>query len=352
MQGALRTNRREFLQIAGRILAAGGMLATGCSHTRPLVPYTGVVGPNFYSLESMNPALGKDLRDLPDVHELAGPDVIASLDSLAEMYLKHRDDFEQFHNFSSTVGGPKRKYNSILEGAFWMVQDGKANELESLLKRQTSDDTFLRESLDSMWELKNGYKNTWVKLDDSLLKVYDNLNKRDDVYLPDRDQTTDSLMERALVYHFWNKESYFNSADKKILSAAIKNNTRTKRWADFETVKNRCNDPRLIDYWEQQTPISHVLYYGPRKNVMSTFRSKVANCHDTTNMTVSFLRNAGYKAGNILTKMISGDLHNITYYHDKGLVYTMDNGKKKPTGIAGPYKKIEEAPINIIRFVS
>jgi len=119
------------------------------------------------------------------------------------------------------------------------------------------------------------------------------------------------------------------------------------RWKDFNTVINRLNKPELINYFEKQN-LRYEYYRGDWKTNKSVFKSKLANCKDTTQFSVECLRRAGYKAGDLLVSV--GEGHNICYYWDKDKLYLIDNANPKK-GILGPYNSFRQIPYHIEEFL-
>lgn len=125
-----------------------------------------------------------------------------------------------------------------------------------------------------------------------------------------------------------------------------------KRWERFKAVTLRLNLPELIDHWEKGN-LEYEFYIGSLRSNKSVFKSKRANCYDTSNFTVFCLEKAGYRAGLLwVYSPIIPEGHIITYYKDKGKKYIMDNGRMAgPLGILGPYESLKEIGYTIQGFL-
>ncbi len=108
------------------------------------------------------------------------------------------------------------------------------------------------------------------------------------------------------------------------------------RWEDFETVTDRLNAPRLINYYEKKR-----FQYGLRADHSGDpkwlFQTNVGMCDEITLFTIICLRKGGYKAADHDLGKINADVHgdhHVTIFRGKsGTLYVMDNGRLCKKGV-------------------
>ena len=84
------------------------------------------------------------------------------------------------------------------------------------------------------------------------------------------------------------------------------------------------------------------------KSNKGVFKSKKGNCVDISEFIAYCLNKAGYKAGTIKVGSSNPWGHRISYYKDKGNIFTIDNGMIVPAGITGPFTRFRDIPYTII----
>jgi len=108
------------------------------------------------------------------------------------------------------------------------------------------------------------------------------------------------------------------------------------RWEDYETVTDRLNAPRLINYYEKKR-----FQYGLRTDHAGDprwlFQTNLGMCDDITWFTIICLRKGGYKASDFMAKKFNTDTyqdHHATLFKGKsGKFYVMDNGRPCKKGV-------------------
>lgn len=108
------------------------------------------------------------------------------------------------------------------------------------------------------------------------------------------------------------------------------------RWEDFETVTDRLNAPRLVNYYEKKRFV-----YGLRTEHPGDpkwlFRTNMGMCDEITLFTLICLKKAGYKAADFNPSKFNTDVyrdHHVTLFKGKsGTLYVMDNGRVCKKGV-------------------
>ncbi len=109
-----------------------------------------------------------------------------------------------------------------------------------------------------------------------------------------------------------------------------------RRWADFDTVTDRLNQPRLIDYYEQKL-FEYTLEVEKPWNTRHLFQTRRGSCAEITAFSLVCLRKAGYRASAYDPKIYEKNFpwpHLAVVFKGKsGLLYLMDNGRPDKRGI-------------------
>jgi hypothetical protein len=108
------------------------------------------------------------------------------------------------------------------------------------------------------------------------------------------------------------------------------------RWEDYETVTDRLNTPRLINYYQKKRFV-FVPYPEHPWNPRALFKTNRGSCIEFTSFALVCLKKAGYKAGAYNPPWKSDELpgfHQATLFKGKsGRFYVMDNGRPDPKGL-------------------
>ena len=108
------------------------------------------------------------------------------------------------------------------------------------------------------------------------------------------------------------------------------------RWEDYETVTDRLNTPRLIDYYQRKRFV-FVPYPEHPWNPRWLFKTNKGSCIEFTSFSLFCLKKAGYKAAVYNPPWKSDEFpgfHQTTLFKGKnGRFYVMDNGRPDPKGL-------------------
>ncbi len=108
------------------------------------------------------------------------------------------------------------------------------------------------------------------------------------------------------------------------------------RWADFDTVTDRLNQPRLIDYYEKKM-FEYTLEVEKPWNARHLFLTRRGSCAEITAFSIICLRKAGYRASahdpGIYEKNFPWPHLAVLFKGKNGLLYLMDNGRPDKRGI-------------------
>ena len=137
---------------------------------------------------------------------------------------------------------------------------------------------------------------------------------------------------------FWVLEK---KADENVLRYSLKQlldkawDFSDSRWEDFETVTDRLNAPRLIDYYERKRFV-YTLEAEHPGDPRWFFKTNKGTCVEFTRFSLVCLRKGGYKAAAYSPRKadeLSG-FHQAAIFKGKsGQFYVMDNGRPDKKGI-------------------
>jgi hypothetical protein len=108
------------------------------------------------------------------------------------------------------------------------------------------------------------------------------------------------------------------------------------RWEDFETVTDRLNTPRLINYYQRKRFI-FIPYPEHPVDSRWLFKTNKGTCVEFTSFSLICLKKAGYKAAGYSPPGKSDGFpgfHQVTLFKGKnGTLYVMDNGRICKKGV-------------------
>ncbi len=108
------------------------------------------------------------------------------------------------------------------------------------------------------------------------------------------------------------------------------------RWADFDTVTDRLNQPRLVDYYEKKM-FEYTLEVEKPWNARHLFQTRRGSCAEITAFSLICLRKAGYRASahdpKIYDKNFPWPHLAVVFRGKSGILYLMDNGRPDKRGI-------------------
>ena len=85
-------------------------------------------------ISSKNPLLAPELSKLPELQDGVSRDEGEALENLARIYNENQGAFDRAFDQMYRIGLPEvRKYDAPLQGLFWLVLDGKSDEVSNLI---------------------------------------------------------------------------------------------------------------------------------------------------------------------------------------------------------------------------
>ena len=345
--GEINEERRRFpLQIVGyglllkQLITSGGCVTV---ETRkiPDTPLKGPISEKFSRLVQNYPSLETQLRNLPDVRDGISPSDIHTLEGIAEIYHNNqrvfRDAFEQMMQ----IGKPQNKgyYNSPLEAAFFMVEDGKSAQLTPILHKYSLNDL-----IEKAWDFGSVHNGKGLSLPEDKAKEVVaglNLNEADKRGFTYSEKGVRMVNRPVLIYNFLENPGIFSEKSRRIMQEGLKK--YHSRWGDYDAVTSRLNSPELVDYYTQKSFTYRLLGYRGG-NAHSAFSTRGGNCYQIEDFQQLCLKKAGYDARTLLVDpTLSTNIdHATTQFFVDGKMYIMDNGNPTPLGISGPCKSIKE----------
>jgi hypothetical protein len=123
---------------------------------------------------------------------------------------------------------------------------------------------------------------------------------------------------------------------------------RISKSQNLEEVTSALTSPRLIDLYVRSN-FRYEYYLGSQKTIEEVFKSKRANCQDSSKFTVYCLTKAGYSNSGLLSVTDSRypEGHVIAYFWDGENIFIIDNGLREPLGLLGPYKSFYKIPYKV-----
>jgi hypothetical protein len=207
----------------------------------------------------------------------------------------------------------------------------KFNKAELFAKGQL----YFTEGLDGTLIIRNAA----VNLSSELLAI------RDMVVGGSGDYKISPLMQ-ALLWGYMdgtfkeNDYPFKNYQDSLEFIKPIWGNMKGPRWNDFKEVTSRLNTPELVDYYTH-----HVFSYNSAGGDHEydwpsyIFSTKSGNCLQCSSFIQYCLNKAGYKAHIYCVPTP----HKFVGFKDKdNKWYVIDNGRRRPAGIKGPYNSEED----------
>jgi len=304
--------QNSLLSLAVIVLVA---FISGCATTptKPNIPYSGPL-PELNEIAKKNSLLATELRKLPELRDGISAAERDALKNLVKMYDNAPDAFDSTFDEMYKVGLPNvRKYCSPLQALFWLVEDGRLEICNRTLSAYHQDDL-----IRSAWNFRES-----INLSMEQLKIIINTlpQEKQRMY----DGVTNRYTANNITLFLYNdNQEYFSKESKKIIKDAI--NHYRLRWGDYETVVERLNSPKLINFyqrWNFTYWTDRGSRYGYSKLI---FKSKKGDCRDYTAFSVYCLQKAGYEAMAIKVVSPSGRaFHVVCEYKENGKEYIMDN---------------------------
>ena len=297
--GEINEERRRFpLQIVGyglllkQLITSGGCVTV---ETRkiPDTPLKGPISEKFSRLVQNYPLLETQLRNLPDVRDGISPSDIHTLEGIAEIYHNNqrvfRDAFEQMMQ----IGKPQNKgyYNSPLEAAFFMVEDGKSAQLTPILHKYSLNDL-----IEKAWDFGSEHEGKGVSLPENKAKqavAALNVSESDKKGFTYTEDGLILVNRPIFIYNFIENQGIFSEKSRKIMQEGIEK--YNLRW-NFDSTTSRLNSPELIDYFTQKYFVYQKYESFDMGSASLALEDRGGNCVEIDAFIRHCLNKSGYKA--------------------------------------------------------
>lgn len=252
---------------------------------------------------------------------------------------------------------PSISKQSIKEEPSKRKKEDVEQQANTLFEKLLQKNSHLAEELGKIPEFLDGINEDEVKALEEIVSSYTSQgSKVEDAFKQILDEGKSEVRKYCtpLRFLFWvaNEKKIDNLLKKYSLEKIFKlTKSKMSKVNDFKEATDMLNSPKLIDIYERSN-FSYENYMGSKKTDEQVFKSKRANCKDTSEFTVYCLRKAGYDAGLLWVDSKSPEGHIITYFKDKGKIFIMDNGMVFPSGITGPYNSLSDIPYTIRREIT
>ena len=311
----IKTLIRHFLRLAIVFTAVFSLSGCATPPTKPNSPYTGFL-PELDEIAKKNVLLATELRKLPELQDGISAAERDALKNLVKMYESAPDAFDSTFGEMYKVGLPNvRKYCSPLQALFWLVEDGSLETCNRILSAYHQDDL-----IRSAWYFQES-----INLSMEQLKIIINTLPQEKQRMYD-DVTNRYTANSTTLFLYNENQEYFSKESKKIIKDAISHDKYHLRWGDYETVVERLNSPKLLNFY-QRWNFTYWTDRGSRHGRSKLlFKWKKGDCRDYTAFSVYCLQKAGYGARAI--KVVSPSysaFHVVCEYKENGKEYIMDN---------------------------
>ena len=286
--------------------------------------------PGYDELFISNLLLAQELGKLPELKDGVSPVEVAALEEVLRLYEMDPQAFDSVFQQMYKVGLPEvRKYCSPLQALFWLAEDGKLEEMASIVQ-----DYSLYNLLRSSWAFGEKINGKVLTLSEEQIQEITQYLGEEERACVERYQPEQRSKVISVLYK--RDPKAFPKEARRIIKSALKDD---RRWKDFNTVIARLNAPELIDYYERQ----RIRYYYERLHgedfaeVLYVFTHNRGHCAMITAFTVYCFQRAGYKA-NIyyVDDPRNSQPHRVCLFEVNGKKYVMDNGRPHQFGIV-PY---------------
>jgi len=286
--------------------------------------------PGYDELFISNLLLAQELGKLPELKDGISTVEVAALEEVLRLYEMDPQAFDSVFQQMYKVGLPEvRKYCSPLQALFWLAEDGKLEEMASIVQ-----DYSLYNLLRSSWAFGEKINGKVLTLSEEQIQEITQYLGEEERACVERYQPEQRSKVISVLYK--RDPKAFPKEARRIIKSALKDD---RRWKDFNTVIARLNAPELIDYYERQ----RIRYYYERLHgedfaeVLYVFTHNRGHCAMITAFTVYCFQRAGYKA-NIyyVDDPRNSQPHRVCLFEVNGKKYVMDNGRPHQFGIV-PY---------------
>ena len=289
------------------------------------------------AIAERNALLFEELGKLPELQDGINDRDLTALKHLSMLYGENTARFDLVFSQMYHVGQPEvRKYCTPLQALFWLLEDGQLQPARRIVAHYS-----LEQLLCVSWPTPNLYDISWPS--GKIKKAAKGCKSTGSKINPYTLALSLDLAGYYLLKETDDPEAFEYKGDNNDSNFM---HIKTRRWGNFKAVVDRLNAPALIDFYERHN-LRYDYYLGARRSNRTVFKSKRANCVDTTQFAVQCLQRAGYKAEGISVPpegRTPADAHLVTKFYVRGRIFIMDNGRSDPQGIAGPLNSIEGIP--------
>ena len=321
---------------------------SGCASfgpTKPNPPYAGNANPAVLNeLAQTNPLFVEELGKLPEIQDGISEKEMSALNDIVELYISDQENLDNSFNEMYKIGLPEyRKCCSPLQALFWLAEDNELHNhkyliehytLNKLLKVAWDTDPLSRRLLSDrqIREVIDGIENENIK------EMYLNdLNNGNNYYQLQSSFAADYRRSQRRQINIFSKHS------EKMIEENLLKLDNQPRWDDFNTVVERLNAPRLLDYYINEN-IKYKPTRGYNQAPIHTFSGKWGACDDLTIFGVYILRKAGYDAFDRAVHWTSdnrGHAGTVIKQEDGRYLLAVDFNNRG-NSISGPFKDISE----------
>jgi hypothetical protein len=249
----------------------------GCATFGPTIPNTPYKGPyptSFDKLSLKNPLLAQEIGKLPELQDGISESESTALDHFVRLYSNNTKLFDKAFQEMYQVGLPEvRKYCTPLQALYWLVEDGKVDELHSQIHNYS-----LRNLLSSSWNFNVRFELEALDLSEQeAQEIVDAINK-DVIWYAKYQETAKDVVK--LCYNknpndipLKYRELIENGNNYKITKVQFDRNNL--RWKDYNIVIDRLNAPELLDYYiYRNISYKHIIpvYHRSPRSVITQVR--------------------------------------------------------------------------------
>ena len=325
------------------VLFASLLFLTACVTTsEPNVAYQGPYPEKFSIIQQANPLLAQEIGKLPEIQDGISDEDERVLNSIVDLYQESQKQFDNMFAEMQEAGRVEtRKFITPLQAFFWIVSDYGKHTSRSVISNYS-----IGELLKIAWIFSTKPMTAWFRLETNKIAAS---CIGADICAKVNERNSDVITILSLYREFRSSFSYeFDRSNFEDFAKRF-SKQQEKRWREFLTVTDRLNSPELIDIYQRWT-FTYRYYVGIGRSDKDVFKTKSANCVDTSVFARNLLRKSGYFAGTVTVKSNDPANHRIAYYKDGGKFFVIDNGRRRKKGIIGPYDGLSDSPYEIVKF--
>ena len=287
------------------------LIATiGCASfglTKPNIPFSGLPYPTVLEeLAQKKTPLVQEIGKLPEIQDGISESEKAALEKIIGLYNSKPEQFNEVFKEMYQIGKPDiRKYCSPLQAIFWLSEDGKIDELSSVIA-----DYSLKSLLTHAWQLKPEryhYKGEYLDFTEQEAKnIISNLSKEKQVIFS---RLKPEMINKVLLVKYREDSSFLPRRIRSKIKSSIKETKNHVRWKDFKVVRDRINSPELFHCWVSDAIVYRRVSIGKslahQNTPRHTFYSGYGDCVTVLLLGRKFLYQSGYKVKSLKTAGIA-----------------------------------------------